>query len=219
MPTTNISNTLNKLINYVYVSLDKTDEWKFRGFKEDKIFALGLWDEPGEYIVMTREPIRLIEFGMEHLIGCEIIDLCPFIGSYGMGGPGYFGFKVKVQNNFMWLVVCIWNAEGYMMLDDRVFCTAKHYKKDYNPWYSSINQFNKLFKKELLNYKIINLRVRDESMTLALEKEGVNRQVIILKNDKTLPPMESGNERIGAFSVGCMSDYIMVIYDETNLFV
>lgn len=47
---------------------------------------------------MTREPINIIEFGKERLIGCEIIDLCR---SYGMGGPGYFGFKIQLYNDFM----------------------------------------------------------------------------------------------------------------------
>lgn len=31
--------------------------------------------------------------------------------------------------------------------------------------------------------------------------------------------MGSGAERIDAFSYGCMSDYIMVIYDGSNIFV
>ncbi|MGD9678330.1 MAG: hypothetical protein AB7V16_08305 [Vulcanibacillus sp.] len=219
MPTDNISIQLNKLINYAYVLPDKTDEWKSKGFEENKIFASELWDEPTEYVVMTREPISLIKFGEERLIGCEIIDLCPFLGSYGMGGPGYFGFKFKVQNDFMWLVVCIWNAEGYMMLDDRVLCTANQYKRDYNPWYSSFNQFNKLFKKELLNYKINNITISDESMTLDLERECINRQVKVFKNDKRLPPMGSDIVRIDAFNVGTLSDYMMVIYNHTNLFV
>lgn len=219
MPAAYTSTSSNKLINYVYVSPNKTDEWKSRGFKENKHFASGLWYEPGEYEIMTREPINLIEYGTENLLGSEIIDLCPYLGSYGMGGPGYFGFKIKVQKEFRWLVVCLWNADGYMMLDDRVFCAANQYKKDYNPWYSSLNQFNKLFKKDLSNYKIINMKVSDESVTLALEKEGVNRQINIFKNDKRLPPMGSGIERIDTFNVGCMSDYMMVIYDCTNLFV
>lgn len=213
------SNSINKLINYVYVLKDNTDdEWKSRGFDENKLFASELWDEPDEYVIMTREPINLIEFGKENLLGSEIIDICPFLGSYGMGGPGYFGFKVKVQEEFMWLVVCICNADCYMLLDDRVFYAGKQYKKNYNPWYSTLNQFNKLFQKELLNFKIINLKVSDESVTLALEKEGVNRQVNILKNDKKLPPMGSGIERMDAFIVGRLSDYLMVIYDNTNLF-
>lgn len=91
MHSINTNTSLNNLINYVYVSPDKTDEWKSRGFEENKIFASKLWDEPEEFLVMTREPINIIEFGKDRLIGCEIIDLCPFIGSYGMGGPGYFG--------------------------------------------------------------------------------------------------------------------------------
>lgn len=219
MPNANTNNLSNNLINYLYVSPDKIDEWKSRGFEENKLFALGLWDEPGEYVVMTRDPLSLKEYGIERFIGCKIIDLCPFIGSYGMGGPGYFGFKLKVQDDFMWLVVCIWNADGYMMLDDRVFCAANQYKIDFNPWYSSLNQFNKLFLKELLNYKIINLKISDAHMMLVLEKEGVIRQVNVFKNDKKLPPMGSGIERINAFNVSTMSDYIVVIYDDTNLFV
>ena len=72
MPASNISTSLNKLINYVYVSPDKTDEWKSKGFKEDKLFALGLWDKPGEYVVMTHEPISIIEFVFK--LRCKMIS-------------------------------------------------------------------------------------------------------------------------------------------------
>lgn len=74
------------------------------------------------------------------------------------------------------ILCCMYmDAEEYMMLEDRVFCMANQYKKDYNPWYSSINQFNKLFKNELLKCKVKNLTVSDERVMLALVKEGVNR--------------------------------------------
>ena len=73
-----------------------------------------------------------------------------------------------MQNDFIWLVLCICNAEGYMMLDGRVFCAANQYKKNYNPWYSSLNNLINHLKK---SFKIQdhNLIVSDESMTFVLE--------------------------------------------------
>lgn len=219
MSTNNFKNSANKLINYTYASPNEIDEWKIKGFNVDKHFASELWDEQGEYVVMSRKPVSFIEYGSEYLLGCEIIDLCPFLGSYGMGGPGYFGFKIKAKDKDIWLVVCIWNADGYMLLDDRVFCVNKQYKKEFKPWYSTLNDFNKSFKKELLEYKIKKLIVNDEKMMLFVEKEGRTRQVNVFKNDNRLSPMGSGIERLNAFDVGSMSDYLMIIYDNTNLFV
>ena len=118
---------------------------------------------------MTCEPITLKEFGIERILGSEIIDMCSYIGTYGMGGAGYFGFKIKIDNEEMWIVVCIWNADGYMLLDERVFHSPKQYIKDYNPWYSSDKYFNNYFKLELCKSKIKSLIINEYDMDIFIE--------------------------------------------------
>lgn len=213
-------NTDDLLItNFVYALQDETNVWKSLGFKENKNFASYLWDYPNEYIIMTREPVKLIEYGKERLIGGEIVDVCPFLGTYGMGGPGYFGFKIKMQNEIVWLVVCILGAEAYMLLDDRVFYAETRYKDVFNPWYFTLEKFNKSFKKKLLKYKIVDFSFHNEHMTLHVEKDSIRRLIELCNNDERLSLMSDGSGRKNAFDAGNISDFLMVIYDGTNIFV
>lgn len=213
-------NTDDLLItNFVYALYDETNAWKSKGFKENKNFASYLWDAPNEYIIMTREPVKLIEYGKERLIGGEIVDVCPFLATYGMDGPGYFGFKVKVQNEVVWIVVCIFGAETYMILDNKVFYAGNQYKDNFNPWHFTIEKFNKSFKKELLEYKIQDFSIDNEYMTLLVEKDGIRRLIEVCKNDKRLSPISDGSGRKNAFDAGKMSDFLIIIYDGSNLFV
>lgn len=213
--------SVNKIINYAYVSVEDINKWKSIGFKEDSSFAMVLWDAPveDENVVMIREPIKIEEYGIERLLGNEIIDICPYLGSYGMGGPGYFGFKINVGDDEMWIVVCIWGSDEYMILDDRVFHSTIQFKKDFCPWYNSYEAFNKYFKNELLYYKIKSILLNDGCMTMVVEKEGKIRHIKLFKNNKSLPPMGSGKERVNAFDGGVMKDYLMVIPACSNLFL
>jgi len=41
------------------------------------------------------------------------------LGSYGMGGPGFVGLRLRPQSgNSLWIVFTLWGAAGWLTLDD-----------------------------------------------------------------------------------------------------
>jgi len=48
------------------------------------------------------------------IVGSEIRCLEPYLGSYGMGGPGFLGLKLYSPNfvDPYWLILAVWAAEG-----------------------------------------------------------------------------------------------------------
>jgi hypothetical protein len=211
--------SVKRNVNYAYVKHEDVDEWKLKGFKENLSFSSELWDNPDQFVVMTREPITMKEFGIERIIGSEIVDICSYIGTYGMGGAGYFGFKIKINNEEMWIVVCIWNADGYMLLDDKVFYSPEQYIKNHNPWYSSDKYFNNHFKYELCKSKIQKLIINEYDMAILVELGDKIRHIKICNNDNKLAPTGNGFKREDAFNDGNIIDYIVVIPDHSNIFI
>lgn len=57
--------------------------------------------------------------GPKRVIGRTILESCPFLGSYGMGGPGFFGFKLEAKGQYKeeWLVLTMWSADSWLLLN------------------------------------------------------------------------------------------------------
>ncbi len=49
------------------------------------------------------------------VVGRELEEICPYVGTYGMGGPGYFGFRFDKD----WLVIAVWGAADWLVAGDR----------------------------------------------------------------------------------------------------
>jgi len=57
------------------------------------------------------EPLR-----PETLIGKNALTWSTRCGTYGMGGPGFFGLKLKEK----WLIIALWGAEDWIELDGQI---------------------------------------------------------------------------------------------------
>ena len=65
------------------------------------------------------------------LIGCRIDEVSPIVGTYGMGGPGFFGFRLGEE----WLVIAIWGAGDWVRADGRLITDYWHAKQGRpEPW-------------------------------------------------------------------------------------
>ena len=52
--------------------------------------------------------------------GGRILDVSSYLGSYGMGGPGFVGLKIRDSAvSSCWLVVTVWGASGWLSIDDK----------------------------------------------------------------------------------------------------
>ncbi len=67
------------------------------------------------------EPKSLREAGTEKIVGRRVIDWSESLGSYGMGGPGFFGLRLAAQGEYPeeWLALRLWGADNWLLLDDQ----------------------------------------------------------------------------------------------------
>ena len=66
-------------------------------------------------------PKTVAEAGIEGIINRRIASWKPYYGTYGMGGPGFFG--LELGSTTYWpttdhLVLTLWCAAGWLLLDD-----------------------------------------------------------------------------------------------------
>lgn len=52
----------------------------------------------------------------EDVVGRTVREICPYAGTYGMGGPGFFGVRLDEQ----WLIIAIWGAASWIAVDGRI---------------------------------------------------------------------------------------------------
>lgn len=65
------------------------------------------------------EPKTLREVGTQRIIGRWVSEWSPVLGSYGMGGPGFFGLRLSETADFPeeWLVLRLWGACNWLLMD------------------------------------------------------------------------------------------------------
>ena len=66
-------------------------------------------------------PPTLAEVGPERITGRKITAWSPSLGSYGMGGPGFFGLRLAANDASPdeWLVLRVWGAACWLLLDGK----------------------------------------------------------------------------------------------------
>ncbi|MGB7321892.1 MAG: hypothetical protein WBC95_10810 [Albidovulum sp.] len=56
------------------------------------------------------EPSRL---QASQIVGRRVDEIVPYVGTYGMGGPGFFGIRLGNE----WLTIAIWGASEWITVD------------------------------------------------------------------------------------------------------
>ncbi len=86
------------------------------------------WSPSGELIDFVPEP-----FDAAKIIGRSIAALSCNVGSYGMGGPGFFGLRLDGE----WLIIALWGAAEWMRAEGRAIGDIYHDLYDRpRPWVS-----------------------------------------------------------------------------------
>lgn len=67
----------------------------------------------------SRRPPRLFREGGYAPAGARVVEVSTHLGTYGMGGMGFFGLRVEggAPAGTRWLVVTLWGAESWATLD------------------------------------------------------------------------------------------------------
>ncbi len=153
--------------------------------------------------------------GVKRIVDRKIIDVCGSLGNYGMGGPGFFGFKLEKKKRIPeeWFVITIWGADQWLLLDHK-WLDCHHSFHDSEKCYfpESEGFFHKKeqrLQETFVGFSIIEFKLYNRSFNMILENrnpmnnlkipESVSTgQVHILTfpaDLKRLPPYGNGTKR------------------------
>lgn len=69
----------------------------------------------------SNRPGRLRDLSEARVVGRRVLQWSSHRGTYGMGGPGFFGLELEAKDDHPqeWLVLTIWGAASWLLLDGR----------------------------------------------------------------------------------------------------
>lgn len=73
---------------------------------------IGLWR-------FARRPQRLSDADASLIRGATVTRTSEYLGSYGMGGPGFVGLRLRLSSGrHTWVVFTVWAAAGWLTIND-----------------------------------------------------------------------------------------------------
>lgn len=208
--------------NFVVVKKTEKSLWEERGFKKIHKYPVFGYKPNSFEIIMLGVPLTIEEFGIETLKNSHIIDVCTCLGTYGMGGPGFFGLELQGEYGTRWLTYCIWHAGEHILFDDNILECFPNYEDKYDPLIKYDDYSNSLAKfKELLSNMIIKeVVISKENIEITLiDSNGIFHSIKSYKYSEKFPEQGGTGEKRNSFETGEMKDYWLITYDETHLMV
>ena len=194
-------------LTYTEIGLPKGDE---------KAYMLyGEFNKRTEMLMFSK-PVMLAQRAKSELIGRKILEITTHLGTYGMGGAGFFGLLL---DNSEYLTYAVWGAGNYTLVNDRVVeCYSSLYNKT-KPWISNFGESGTW--DELTDF-LVGSTVNDYSFSdtnfiLTAINGKEKYKIEFVKNDIRLP-RKVGRKR-NAFKRGVISDYILFQHKDATLIV
>ena len=208
--------------NYVIVKKSDKNLWKSRGFKRIHKYPIFRYKPNSSQMIMLGVPSNIEEFGSKALKNCRIVDVCTCCGTYGMGGPGFFGLKLQGEQGTRWLTYCIWAAGEHILFDDNILECHPDYVEKYAPLIMYDDYSNSLakLKKMLSDMTIQEVVISKESIEIMLvDSYETLHSIKSYKYSDKFPEQRRTGKKRNSFEVGEMKDYWLITYDETHLMV
>jgi hypothetical protein len=122
----------------------------------------------------------------ERVAGRKILEWSPYCGTYGQGGPGFFGLKLEAKDQIPeeWLILTLWSASDWLEQDGRWITAHPNQYQIQKPLYSNYAGSEKIDEvTPLLKDKVLKrFEVKDKSTvieidgtTLAIHKDPAKR--------------------------------------------
>jgi hypothetical protein len=191
--------------------------WLDQGWKEVRGFYNYHYFPARNETVMLSIPQKITVHPLNFLIGRTIENYSTSFGTYGMGGPGFFGLILSNRTDTDphggrdVLVYAVDHAGGYALLDGRVIeCGPLHYDT-VHPWvsrFAELPQWDDLTL-VLLDCTITDIQLTTDRCILTLADCNSQHTLEFLKNDSRLPPFGGGSPRTDAFETGEIGDYLV----------
>lgn len=140
-------------------------------------------------------PRTLREYGIERIVGRRIQEYCNHLGSYGMGGPGFAGFRLG-ETEFLpeeWLVLTLWGADGWLLLDGRWVAAHPNQYDNQRPLMSEFDPTWDDFTPQVLGAVIANAQVGDEETVIELYRDCGRRLRLEVPSDPSRLSLYGGS--------------------------
>ncbi len=147
---------------------------------------LGIWK-------FSRIPHRLCDVGTEGFIGGRVLGVCSYLGSYGMGGAGFVGLKVRRPDaGVCWIVFAVWGAAGWLTVNG----SACHdgYFEDERKVMAERQGSPLPSLLELKGGRIDAIRLAAREFSLHLSHKGILREIRLLADSGDLPVFRGSKE-------------------------
>ena len=208
--------------NFVISKKENQKIWEDRGFKKIRKYPIFHYKPNSAEIVMLGVPLNIEQFDAKNFNGSQILDICTCCGTYGMGGPGFFGLKLQGNYGTRWLTYCIWAAGEHILFDDKILECHPNYSQQYKPLISFDDYSNSLnvLKEQLTNMTIKEFFITDDAFEIILvDNRNKTHTIQSYKSSDKFPEQGGTGKKRNSFESGKMRDYLLVTYDETHLMV
>ena len=137
---------------------------------------MGIW-------CFSRKPARLVDVPKDEWVDARIRASCIYIGSYGMGGPGFVGLKCHGGAKRFWIVFTLWGAAGWLTLDGKLLDEGLigDEKKTYA-------QRGVVSLKEVYGGTIQGMNVTADTLTLEIAQSDRTHILQLRRDGTTVPP-------------------------------
>lgn len=195
-----------------------------RGWREAADFRDFHYRAGFRQTVVLSKPRTLSEIEVETLIGKRITGFSTYYGSYGMGGPGFFGLSLDRQPADQQIMVyAVWGAAQYTLLDDREIACSPRYYDERHPWLSHyadkhISNWDEL-SPVLIGCRIEKIDLTPDSCVVHLLGDHQKHRLEFVKNDGRLPRQGNGDLRKNAFDDKSISEYLVFQREDAVLWV
>lgn len=206
--------------NFAIIKRKDMKIWQERGFEKIRRYPVFGYIPKITEVIMLGRPLTMEQFGVEKFPNSKIVDYSVNLGTYGMGGPGFFGIKVQGDFGIRWLVYCIWSAGEHILLDNRILECHSKYASKYKPWINfdkqseSQEEVRNLLKGSVISEVI--LAENDLTITF-LREDSVIHTLNTKKASNKFPEQGGTGKKRKSYEKGSMGEYWLVIYDGTEL--
>lgn len=162
-------------------------------------------------ILLFNRPVLLTD---KFVVGREITGFSTRLGTYGMGGPGFFGLLLDTDE---YLVYTVWCAGFYTLLDGRPIEVYPQTDNAVRGWFCNFEQGWDDLSPVLNGCEITGCTFAEHGCTLSLEKGGATHVLEFVRQDGRIPP--NCGEARSAYESGTITDYLMFQHKDAWLVV
>ena len=145
---------------------------------------IGLWR-------FARRPPRLVDADASLFGGATVTRTCEYLGSYGMGGPGFVGLQLRIsRGRHAWVVFTVWAAAGWLTINDDLL--TEGYSPDEQREQSSSHRLRRL--SELVGSTLADIHLDRELAELTFSGSS-GPLVLRLRRDSSALPVHRGSKQ------------------------